>query len=124
MKLPPLPFAGLLAAVLLPTACAGMRPVELSPSEVQRQIRSGELLSPDDHAKFVMSNGEIHEFRIVTRDIGNDAVTGDQDSVQIADIVAVETKEIGTAGKAGRAVFVYALAILVIAVGTAVAGPF
>lgn len=124
MGLPPLPFASLIAAVLLLSGCASMQPVKLSPSEVQQQIRSGELLRPGDHTKFTMANGEIHEFRIVTVDVENDAVAGDKDSVQIAEIAAVEMKEVGTAGKVGRAAGVFGLAFLVIGVGAAAGGPF
>lgn len=101
MKLCQLPFAGFIASVLQLSGCTGMQPVELSPAEVQQHIRSGELLRTDDFAKLVMSNGDILTFRIVTIDIDKDAVTGDEDSVQIGEIVAVETREFHPTRTAG-----------------------
>lgn len=91
-----------------------MRPVELSPSEVQHQIRSRELLDPGDYAKFITSNGDISAFRIEKIDLENDAIIGDEDSVQIAAIVTVETTEFRPFRTMGVATSMYLVGVFLV----------
>jgi len=75
-------------------ACTSLQPTEASPEEIQRLILSEGLLEPGQRVRIVTAAGAEHEFRITELDMAQGAVVGEQVSVPVVDIVAVETREV------------------------------
>ena len=90
--------SAVLMIALAGTACTSLRPTEATPDELQDQLRSAELFQPGDRVRLVTADETVHESRVAEIDLDRGLVIGGGDRVAIADIVAVETREI-SAGK-------------------------
>lgn len=86
-------LAALLGALASP-ACATLSPTETTPEELRRQLLSGELLKPGERVRLVTTDETVCEFRITEIDLEQGLVTGHDEQVPIADVVAVETREV------------------------------
>jgi hypothetical protein len=80
--------------VLLSCACTTLRPTEASPEELQRMITHENLLETGDRVRLVTADGAVYKFRVREIDLQNGLIIGPKDSVQIQDIVAVETRKV------------------------------
>jgi hypothetical protein len=112
-----------LVVVLLSCACTTLRSTEASPADLQRMITQENLLKPGDRVKLVTADGSVHAFRVTQIDVDDGLVIGKEESVPIADIIAVETREVSvgkTAALTGGLVGVY----LIIAILGALAAGF
>lgn len=79
---------------MVSTACTTQRPIEASPDEVQRQLLSGQLVQPRDRIKLVTRDETVHEFRVTELDLEQGLVVGKDARIPIADVVAVDTREV------------------------------
>ena len=82
------------ALVFLNSACTTMRPTHVPSAEIQSRILAGDLLAPGDRVRLATKDGTVHELRIASVDLDRGVVTGADDAVPIAEIVAVEKREL------------------------------
>jgi hypothetical protein len=82
--------------------CTTLRPTEASPDEIQRLILSEGLLKPGDKVRLVTTDETVHEFRVTEVNLEQGLVSGKDDSVPIAEIVGVGTREIAVGKTVGR----------------------
>lgn len=75
-------------------ACSTMNPVEMSPEEVQMKITSDDILPPGKRTKIVTSDGKIWNVRVARIDADAGAIETDSGNIRIAQIVAVETRDL------------------------------
>ncbi len=87
-------IVALLICTLASSGCTTLEPIEASPDEVQSQLLSGQLVQPGDRVRLVTADGTVHEFRITQVDQEQGLVIGKDARVPIADVVAVETREV------------------------------
>ena len=107
-----------LIVILIITGCTSMKPVELSPEQLQDRISAGELVNEGDKVKIVTTEGKSHQF--VVTDINDTTIVGDNIEVPIVDIIALRTKEFSggkTAGLAGGTVVLILLLASTITLG-------
>ena len=83
-----------LFGALANSACTTLTPKEETPEELQRQLLSGELLQAGERVRLVTTDESVYEFRITEIDLEQDLVIGSDEQVPIADVVAVETREV------------------------------
>ncbi len=105
------------AMLIAATACTSMHPIEMSPAEVQRKIASENVLQPGKRAKIVTSDGQIQKIRVKRVESDSGLIETDRERIQIADIVAVETRDFSIGKTALLAVGSYSvLALIALAV--------
>lgn len=76
---------------LVGSGCTTLKPVEMSPEELQQKVAAGEIIEVGDRVKVVTSDGVVHKF--VVTEVAADRVSGKDIDLPIADIIAVETRE-------------------------------
>ncbi|WP_317929804.1 hypothetical protein [Halioxenophilus sp. WMMB6] len=75
--------------LLLNCGCTSLKPVELTPEQLQEKIVADDLIKPGDKIKAVTADGERHTF-VVTA-IEDNQVLGKDVSIPIDEIIALET---------------------------------
>lgn len=111
--------------MLLSCGCTTLRPTEATPEDLQRMITHENLLEPGDRVRLVTADGAVYKFQIQKIDVADGLIIGRKDSVPIADIVAVETREVSigkTAALTGGLVAVWVLALILAAPAFILAG--
>ena len=83
----------LLTCLLVSSACTTLQPTEASPEELQRLILSEGLLEPGQRVRLVTADETVHQFRIDEISCERGVVIGNDETVPIAEIVAVDTRE-------------------------------
>ena len=83
-----------LLGALASSACTTLNPKEATPEELRRQLVSGELVRPGQRVRLVTSAETVYEFRVTEIDPDHGLVLGRDEQVPIADVVAVETREV------------------------------
>ena len=83
-----------LLGALASSACTTLSPKEATPEELQRQVLSGELLQPGDRIRLVTGDETVYEFRVTAIDLERGLLIGRDEQVPIADVIAVETREV------------------------------
>ncbi len=107
--------------------CTTLQTAEMSSSELHTQIRSGELLSVGDRIVAVTSDGTEHKFKVTELD--DTSIHGQDESIGIDDIVALQTRTISAgkttllAGGVGVGVVVIIGVLAVAAGGALIGGP-
>lgn len=81
------------AALLATTACTTMNPIEMPPEAVQQKIVSEDILQPGKRAKIVTRDGQIQTITVKRVDAESGVIESDKEPIQIADIIAVETRD-------------------------------
>lgn len=110
----------ILALLLATTACTTLVPIEMEPEVLQQKIASENVLQPGKRAKIVTTDGKIHKVRIRNVNADSGTIETDAEPVQIADIVAVETRDFSMGKTALLATSTYmVLALIAIAAGPA-----
>ncbi len=84
----------LLLGSLAGSACTSLSSKEATPEELRRQLLSGELLQPGERVRLVTTDETVYEFRIKEIDLDHGLVIGSDEQIPIADVVAVETREV------------------------------
>ena len=78
--------------------CTSLKPIEAGPSELQDKIRHENIVNIHDWVKVYTEDGKEYRFQITAIDEkyirGDDVVRGDEVSVPIDSIVALESQEI------------------------------
>lgn len=82
------------ASLLVSSGCTTLQPTEASPEELQHLILSEGLLEPGQRVRLVTADEVVHEFRIAEIDLEQGVVIGRDDTVPVAEVVAVETREV------------------------------
>jgi hypothetical protein len=102
-------------------ACSTVKPVEAPPEELHRLITSEGLLEPGDRVQLTTADGIRHEFRIVSVDLDEGLIRGAEEAVPIADLIAVQTREVAVGKTTALAAGLYLGigAIIAIAIGPA-----
>lgn len=111
-----LAVSAVLIGALTSSACTTLSPTEAALEELQRQLMSGELLQRGDRVRLVTSDETVYEFRVETIDLEQGIVVGRDEHVPIADIVALETREVSvgrTALLAGGVAYSVAAIVLI-----------
>jgi hypothetical protein len=101
--------APIIASIVLMMGCTTLRPLEGSPDQLQQAILCGELLEPGDRVRIVTTDGSGHEFRVTQIDADAGLVIGEDDSVPVSQIRAVERRTLSVAKTAGA---VYAALVI------------
>lgn len=110
----------ILALLLATVACTTLQPIEMEPEVLQQKIASENILQPGKRAKIVTADGKIHKVRIRNVNAESGSIETDAEPVQIADIVAVETRDFSLGKTALLATGTYViLGLIAIAVGPA-----
>lgn len=113
-------FLGALAR----SACSTLSAKEAASEELRRQLFSGDLLQTGERVGLVTTDETVYEFRITEINLEQGLVTGRDERVSIADVVAVETHEVSVGetallvGGVGYSV----IAIVLIALAPAILG--
>lgn len=79
--------------LLTASACTTMNPVEMSPEAVQQRIVSENILVPGKRAKIVTQDGQIHKIRVNRIDKELRLIEAEGGTIDITNIVAVETRD-------------------------------
>ena len=78
--------------------CTSLKPIEAGPHELQDKIRHENIVNIHDWVRFYTEDGKEYRFQITAIDEkyirGDDVVRGDEVSVPIDSIVALESQEI------------------------------
>jgi hypothetical protein len=101
----------MLIAILMVTGCTTLKPVELSPDQLQDRLPAGEIIQVGDSVEITTADGNQHKFKVTS--ITNGHVAGKDVEVPIADIVAVgkrETSMVKTLALVGGSVLAILLA--------------
>jgi hypothetical protein len=80
-----------LIAIILVTGCTSMKPIELSPDQLQNRISAGELIHEGDTVRIITAEGKKHKLEVGA--IADGRIIGDGIEVPIVDITAIEIKE-------------------------------
>jgi hypothetical protein len=80
-----------LIVILMVTGCTTLKPVELSPDQLQDRLPAGEIIQVGDSVVLTTADGNQHKFKVTS--ITNNYVAGKNVEVSIADIVAVGKRE-------------------------------
>ena len=102
--------------ISLVSACTSLRPIEMPPEQLQERISAGSVISVGDSVRILTKDGENHDFKVTA--ISDDQISGKNETVAIADIVALESRGYNgwkTAGLVGGALL---LALAIAASGT------
>lgn len=86
--------SAVLIGALASSACTTLKPTEATPEELQRELLSGTLLQPGDRVRLVTADETVYEFRVTELDVEHGIVIGRDERVAVADVVAVETREV------------------------------
>ena len=106
-------------ATVLASGCSSMKPIEMSPDEVQQKISAGEVLGVGDTVKIATRSDEVYEFKVTA--ISDDEIVGDDIAIPIEEVIAIETKEFSvgkTAALTGGTVVLWAIIVAVALGGT------
>jgi hypothetical protein len=82
-----------LLCTLVASGCMTLHPTTASTDELRRSILAGELLKTGDNVRLVTADQQVHKFRIDAIDADAGVVSGAGDSVRVADIVGVATRD-------------------------------
>ncbi len=105
--------------ILMVSGCSTMKPIEMSPEQVQQKIAAGEVLDVGDKVKIATTDDQIYKFKVT--EVTDKQVRGDDIEVPIDEIVGVETKEFSlgkTAALTGGTVVVWAFIVAAALGGT------
>lgn len=80
-----------LLSLMLITGCTSLKPVEMHPPQLQQTITKDAIIKVGSEVKIYTSDGENHEFEVLT--VSETHITGENISIEIKDIVALETRE-------------------------------
>jgi hypothetical protein len=89
-----LAISAVLLGALASSACTTLGPKLATPKEVPCQLLPGELLQHGDRVTLVTSDEIVYELPATEIDFEQGFVIGPEEQVPIADIVAVETREL------------------------------
>jgi hypothetical protein len=120
-------WAGILALtlLLLASGCTSLRPTEASPEDLQRMITQEDLIKPGDRVRLVTADEKVYRFRVTSVDLDEGLIAGRGEAVPIAEIVAVETREVSvgkTAALTGGLIGAWVLILVLIAPAALLAG--
>ena len=107
--------------ILMMSGCSTVKPVEMTPEQVQQKISAGELIAIGDKIKVATTDGEVYDFKVTA--VTNQQILGDEIKIPIDEVVAIETREFSagkTAALAGGTVVLWAI-IVAVALGGALA---
>lgn len=102
-----------LTIAVLP-ACTSLKPIEASADEVQRLIVDERIIESGDRVRLVTADETVYEFRVTEVDREQGVVLGDDERIDIDDIIAVDTRKVSV----GRTALLvgglgYGLAVLI-----------
>ena len=106
-----LKLGSIFLVLFLVGGCSTMKPIDMSPEEVQEKISAGEVLGVGDDVKLTTRDNAVHEFKVTS--ITDEQVLGDNIEIPIDDIVGIETKQfsagrtVGAAAAAGGTVLLW-----------------
>ena len=102
--------------MLVLAGCTSLKPVELSPQELHAEIKQNQVVHVGDQIKVATSDGKTYKFKVTA--ITAKHISGENEQVEIEQIVALETREF-SGGKtillAGGAYLVYIVALVLAA---------
>ncbi len=105
----------LLIVFLGATGCTTLKPVQMSPEQLQDRISAGDVLEVGDSVKIVTTDGSVHKFRVTA--VTADQIAGQGIEIPVDEIIAVETREFSggktTALAAGSVAIAYVVAAAV-----------
>ncbi len=74
-------------------ACTTLEAIDVPADELQQQLRAGTLVVPGDRVRLVTADSAEHEFRITEIDLEDDTLIGEEASVPIDDVVALQIRK-------------------------------
>jgi len=104
--------------VLCLAGCTTMKPVEMPPAELHEKILAENVLPAGESVRVVTADGQIRKFRVVEVDTDERVIRGKDVSVDVDQVVAVETTEFSlgkTAALAGGSYLILGLIAIAIA---------
>ena len=114
----------ILAALCLIGACTSYQQAESRSGDIEQAILSGQLPLVGEQVRLATADGTVRQFRVTAVDSPRRLILGQDESVPIADIVAIETREMSmgkTAALAGGvAAGVTVLALIILAMVPAI----
>ena len=93
-----------LLCTLMASGCMTLHPTTASTDEVRRLILAGELLKAGDSVRLITADQQVHNFRIDAIDADAGVVSGAGDSVRVAEIVGVATRDFAVGKTVGLVV--------------------
>ena len=77
--------------IIAVTGCETMRPIEASPSELQKRINSGDLLKPGERVWVVTSDEKAHRFVVTKVEAG--LIVGPNEAVPVDQVMYLEKRQ-------------------------------
>lgn len=109
----------IIVIALATSGCTTLKPVEMSPEELQQRIAAGEIIEVGERVKVVAKDGKVYEFKVT--EVTADQISGKDVEISVADIIAIETREFSggkTTALVAGGTFVYVLLAAVAAAAT------
>jgi hypothetical protein len=103
--------------ITLANGCTTLRPVEMSPEQLQERIVSGGIIEVGDSVRVFTDDGESHEFTVTA--ISDDQIQGNDVAVPIENIIALESREFSGGKTVALAGGSLALGLVIAAVAVA-----
>jgi len=103
-------FLWVLFSFFLLISCTSVRPISLSPNELQKQITVGHIIKTGDEVKIETRDGKIHRFKVLS--VTNNYIAGRNIKIPIKEISQVNKVEISM----GKTIALIA-GVIVLAIG-------
>ena len=71
--------------------CTTLRPIELSQSDIQQRISTGDILRPGDKVKITTTQGEQHELKVVS--VSDGIIKGKDIEIPVKDVFSIEKRK-------------------------------
>lgn len=110
------PLAFVCSLALLLAGCTSLKPMEMTPQELHAEIKQSQVVQVGDKIKLVTADGKPHEFKVGK--ITATHIFGNNEQIEIEQIVALETRQFSggkTALLAGGVYVIYIMARLLAA---------
>lgn len=72
-------------------SCTSVRPINISPNELQKQLPVGHIIKSGDEVKLGTRDGKFHHFKVLS--VSNNFIKGQSIEVPIKDIIHVNKVE-------------------------------
>ena len=79
------------AFIIAVTGCTILRPIDGSPSDLQRFINASELIKPGDRVRIVTADDKAHRFAITKVEAG--LIVGPNESVPVNQVISLEVEK-------------------------------
>ena len=100
-------------AAIVGAGCTSMKPVEMPPAELHEKILSENILHAGESVRVVTADGQIRKLLVIEVDTDERVIHGKDVSIDVDQVVAVETREFSLGKTAALAGGSYLLFLMI-----------